>query len=218
MQEKELKDFINSILQKTTKLHQLAGDLQAKFSDERAGRPWFPQNTHFQFDFTGSGWIGFICNSHSYFFSDGLHCFARAVESLEASCKKMEHEYDKLIKLKTQGELQGFEKTLILIGFTMFYTTKVAIIAYIPQPVILNIVYNNDTWRPQDRPRAKGCYQQCNLRAPGLALSGPTVILKIAGGLRNALSYCKIYIHMALKWTVEVLWSIGHPSQSPAMS
>ena len=39
VQEKELKDFVGSILQKITKLHQLQGDIQAKFEDERADRP-----------------------------------------------------------------------------------------------------------------------------------------------------------------------------------
>ena len=52
------------------------------------------------------------------FSTGGLHCFARSRDLLEKACTKMEQEYDKLIKLKTWGELQGFEKTLISIGFT----------------------------------------------------------------------------------------------------
>lgn len=38
-EEKELKDFIGSLLQKT-KLHQLIGDLESKYQDARASRPF----------------------------------------------------------------------------------------------------------------------------------------------------------------------------------
>lgn len=37
-QEKEMKDFIGSVLCKTTKLHQLVGDLQSKYQDDKATR------------------------------------------------------------------------------------------------------------------------------------------------------------------------------------
>ena len=36
LKEKELNHFMSSVLSKTSKLHQLAGELQSKYSDPRA--------------------------------------------------------------------------------------------------------------------------------------------------------------------------------------
>lgn len=36
LKEKELNHFMSSVLSKTSKLHQLAGELQSKYSDSRA--------------------------------------------------------------------------------------------------------------------------------------------------------------------------------------
>lgn len=37
-------------------------------------------------------------------------CCSRAVADLETACKRMEDEYDKLVKLKTKGELSGYDE------------------------------------------------------------------------------------------------------------
>ena len=43
-----------------------------------------------------------------------LRSAGRGIADLQESCKAMEAEYDKLIHLKTKGDLQGFEKILVI--------------------------------------------------------------------------------------------------------
>ena len=41
-----------------------------------------------------------------------LAFFLRAISDLQAACSSMEGEYDKLVQLKTKGDLQGVDKLL----------------------------------------------------------------------------------------------------------
>ena len=48
---------------------------------------------------------------------DKFQISCRAKEGLEQCCLRMESEYDKLVQLKTKGELKGFAGYLVLSGF-----------------------------------------------------------------------------------------------------
>ena len=102
------------MLAKIAKLHQLAGELSKQYEDARATK--FPS---FQMwkrdDHDPKIW----CNSEIC--STVLPCpfafprflLVRAVADLGTKTSAMEDEYDKLIAVKTKGELQGFGKSLI---------------------------------------------------------------------------------------------------------
>ena len=99
---------MQSVLQKTSKLHQLSGELQKNFDDPKATQT-------FVCIYTSDVSIGFYSSKRSqplpFLRPPWFSCLLlqpRAVNDLADKCSALEHEYDGLMHLKTKGDLQGY--------------------------------------------------------------------------------------------------------------
>lgn len=138
-----------------------------------------------------------------------LASIARAVSDLESSCKNMEGEYDKLINLKTKGDLQGFDKTLVFP-----YSFEAALIDFNNSRRSLRIGAIEDHDRQfatsKDQRWTKENDPRCHLCVPHLAIYRHACSSKV---FSQTCTKALLFVN-ALDLLQQVFCSVGYGSES----